>query len=431
MRVRFHAVMLLLTLLVLAGGVGGGLFFWEKWHVPLTPDEVASARTWFGICAAVAAVAAVGSLLLAWRAVRSAGGFRLGWTAITVLWGGALAAGVVTMDGYHWSLRIAHLPSMNDLPVDSTDYTIEKLPFAFRASYVRGRDVYFSNAADELLRADDADPGGSLRVVGRHGIDAASMLHVSGRGTIFVSGRGGFARSGDGGVTWARPLGDWSCWRMAEDPRSGTLFVGTYVWPKSLDRPATLFRSDDDGVTWELLWRDPRLHHVHSIAVDAATGRLFLSTGDTPSKGHGYSDDGGRTWRWLMTGDKQAHTDVAVSGDYVFWGSDDRLGRIIRTSRVDPDAGRALISARHHNIWFLVAEGEQVYAGTFLEFEEGISPVLVVSHDHGCTWQKLLAGSDVAEGARALDACSRRLSDAGWLYFTVGGKHGFRVRRNR
>ncbi len=431
MSVRFHAGLMLGCMLVAGAGAAGGDYYWLTWHVPLTPEEAGPAKMCFWVCAAVLAGGVIGSLLFAWRAVRAAGGLRIGWTAVALLWIAVLAGGVLAVDGCHWSLRIARLPSMDDLPVSADGYEIEKLPFAFTASFVRGRDAYFSNAAGELLRADDADPAGTLRVAGLHGIGGSLVLHVSGRGTIFVSGRGGFARSDDGGTAWTRPLGDWSCWRMAEDPRSGALFVGTYVWPKDLERPASLFRSDDDGASWQLLWRDPRLHHVHAIAVDSDTGRLFMSTGDSPPKGHGFSDDGGRTWTWLMTGGKQAHADVGLSRDFVFWGSDDRLGRILRSPRGDPDAGRTLISARHHNIWFLVTDADQVYAGTFCEFAEDVGPILVASRDQGRTWQKVLNGRDLVGGARALDASSRRLSDAGWLYFTVGGRQGCRVRRVR
>jgi photosystem II stability/assembly factor-like uncharacterized protein len=256
------------------------------------------------------------------------------------------------------------------------------------------------------------------------------MIFVTSRGTIFVSGTGfPTLRSVDRGKTWV-PSHELSVWRIAEDETTHTIYAGVYTRKERPRYIARLLKSNDEGQTWQTIFEDSQLDHIHTVRWDPKYKRLYLSAGDGGRRGQAYSNDSGLTWHWINTGGKQGHTDVAISENNVFWGSDDNLGRILRAPRESVGDGRTILWASDHHVWWVIAKGRQLYAGTLTgERKKYTGAYLLASADEGKTWQKLLEDSDGGAALGAFQAESRELTAAGWLYCSTMSGKSYRIRR--
>jgi photosystem II stability/assembly factor-like uncharacterized protein len=346
----------------------------------------------------------------------------------------AAVAAFLASHQLRWRLwmEITRVPRMDKVPATTAGYTVEQLPFYFRASFARSHDIYFVDSEGKVYRGDDRRNPVEIMLVGNSKIPPR-MIFVSAHGTIFVSGTDfPMVRSSDGGGTWEKSH-DWSFWRMTEDEESHSLYAGNYSPKRHPVYMAKVFKSTDEGRTWQCIFADERLDHVHSVLWDGKYQNLYLSAGDGRYRGQAFSPDKGKTWHWINSGGKQGHTDVALTDRYVLWGSDDNLGRVLRASRTPVKDGKTILWQPHHHVWWIVAKKQQIYAGTFRDTGQGdekyAGAFLLASADEGQTWQKLLEDSDGSRPFSAFDAESRQLSADGWLYCaTVSGK-AYRVRR--
>jgi photosystem II stability/assembly factor-like uncharacterized protein len=236
-------------------------------------------------------------------------------------------------------------------------------------------------------------------------------------------------RSADGGRTWQKVINR-HFWRMDEDEETHTLYAGNYEKTRPRLQPATLFASTDDGTTWRTVFTDNQLDHIHSVRCDPQYHRVYLSAGDGSFRGQAWSGDNGGTWQWINRGGMQGHTDLAFTDQYVVWGSDDHWGRILLGPRDTVGDGKTVLKGRGQDIWFVVAEGSQAYAGTrCLPEARESSAFLLASSDGGRTWRKLLRHSAPAGDEACMASESRRLSTEGWLFFTTTDGKAYRVRR--
>ena len=328
-------------------------------------------------------------------------------------------------------MRIRRILQMDHMPLETAGYTIEKLPFRFAASFARGHDVYFADPQGRIFQVDDRSPLDSARPIGESNI-APRMIFVSSDKTIFVSGNDlPLLRSTDGGKNWEKSH-DWSFWRMTEDEEHHIIYAGNYSRQRHPPFMAKLFKSVDQGKTWQTIFQDEQLDHIHSVAWDANYGILYLTAGDTRHRGQAYSSDYGKTWNWLNTGGKQGHTDVAISEHYVFWGTDDNLGRILRAPRKPVEDGHPILWQPYHHVWWIVVQGRQIYAGTLTGQgkKKYTGAFLMASADEGETWQRLLEESDGKSPLDVFCGESRHLSADGWLYCATSGGKTYRIRRN-
>jgi photosystem II stability/assembly factor-like uncharacterized protein len=327
-------------------------------------------------------------------------------------------------------LHARGVPKTHSLPIDQSGYRIEELPFQLGASYAREHIVHLTDTRGRIYRHDDRE-NGAPKIIGDSHI-RPRLIFVSARGTIFVSGLGfPTLRSRDGGKTWTQTH-ELSVWRMTENEAESVIYAGIYT---RKDRPrhhARLLKSSDEGETWQTVFEDTRLDHIHSVRWDPRYRRLYMSAGDGPWRGQAFSDDRGKTWSWMASGGKQGHTDVAISERFVLWGSDDNLGRILRAPRSAVAPGETILWASDHHVWWIVGRGRQIYAGTLTgERNKYSGAYLLASGDEGATWQKLLEDNDGGAPLSAFQAESRELSAMGWLYCaTLSGK-SYRVRRER
>jgi hypothetical protein len=130
-------------------------------------------------------------------------------------------------------------------------------------------------------------------------------------------------RSDDGLKTW-HLVHESPCmfWNMADDGK-GNVYAALHDW-----NTAVLYRSQDDGFTWEA-WKDfhqilPEhavtyadgdnrfeLRHLHDVIYDPQSDRIIVGTGDLARYAL-ESSDNGKTWRKIWDEGFTAH--VAMSG---------------------------------------------------------------------------------------------------------------------
>jgi hypothetical protein len=110
-------------------------------------------------------------------------------------------------------------------------------------------------------------------------------------------------------------------------------------------RPCAVWRSRDDGMTWEKIFEQDvsSIRHFHTVAADSfEKGVWWLSSGDRVGECHVWrSNDDGGTWTECTDPDPDIalppsflrkkevahrHTDVVVTADHLIWGADDLLG---------------------------------------------------------------------------------------------------------
>lgn len=86
---------------------------------------------------------------------------------------------------------------------------------------------------------------------------------------------------------------------------NGYLYAGTYANadPNGQEVCGHIYRSQDDGVTWTLVYNDtafypdPLARHVHFVQADPYTGKIYASLGDNEFRRKLIrSDDNGNTW---------------------------------------------------------------------------------------------------------------------------------------
>ena len=414
-----------------------GWFLWVA-QTPLDPQQTQQARWGIAISFLLAAGAAIPVIAAAFprhglgssEAKNPATRCRvLARRLLATLGASAIVVAVFVVRPVRWQLRLALVVNANRLPVDRGGYDVERVPFRFTASFARDQNVYFADVDGAIYRSDVGEAVATRTRLGS-ALSHPRMLHVSRRGTIFVSSsQGKTVRSSDGGASWQECFAV-TCWRMEEEERSGALYAG---WYPPRDHPsyyARVLRSLDEGASWQEVFAAEELDHVHAVRWDDRWRRLYIACGDTPRRGQAVSDDGGRSWQWLWRGAKQGHTDVALTANRVVWGSDDYLGRLLIAPRDNLHPGRTVLWAEGSQIWFVVAEERQVFAGTFVERSGSREPaVLLASPDEGDTWQKVLEFRDGELGCKGLSGESRRLSRGGWLYFSTDTGASYRVRR--
>lgn len=338
--------------------------------------------------------------------------------------------GIVLMTCLCVSCIDLDVPNFTSWPADATGYDIEELPELISASYSRGDNVVWSRVDGHIERVDDST-GGATESLGRAQADGSKLLFIAKSGTLFSSAyHMPVMRSDDDGQTWTECL-DVPCWRMDEDDQ-GALYTGNYT--KDGIRVATLYKSIDDGISWDEIFRRDDNDHIHTVRWDDVSKRLYIAYGDQSTRGQAYSDDHGETFHTIVEGPAEGHTDVAISDHYLFWCTDDGSGRVFRVDRDTGDQKTVLTGVGY--VWFGVARGSQIYVGTVSSQDGGGDRgALLASNDDGETWQKLLETRISTEPySVVVEAESRELSAGNWLYFSADmedGLHSFRVRRNR
>ncbi len=162
------------------------------------------------------------------------------------------------------------------------------------------------------------------------------VLFQTSDGTVYVQMDNpcSLYRSGDGLKSWHLVSRD-ACmfWSMADDGK-GNVYATIHNWNE-----ATLWRSPDDGFSWER-WKDfqqlfpeyavtyaenddrMKLRHLHDVLYDQQSGTLVVGTGDVARYAFASQDDG---QTWMRIWDEGFTSHVAMSGGDRFLLGPDQL----------------------------------------------------------------------------------------------------------
>ena len=125
-------------------------------------------------------------------------------------------------------------------------------------------------------------------------------------------------------------------WWSIDSDSAGRLYVGEYG-PQQKGMSKNLWRSVDDGDSWQLAYQAPDQDkvHLHRVAVDPWTDDLWLTVGDGNNRNMLTSNDHGQSWTQV---ERLQATAVAFAEDAIFWGRD-RKGKP-GVLRYDRQSGR-------------------------------------------------------------------------------------------
>lgn len=244
--------------------------------------------------------------------------------------------------------------------------------------------IYFDRVNRILLMAvTEADGLRSIWRLNEQDLTITRVLEENDRpGEVFLGGDGngrvyvGFAdpgtlyRSEDMGINWRKVMDgmDGTFWAIADDAR-GTLWGAQHAW-----NSAILYRSTDDGLTWQP-WKDFQklypdaakpyregddrfaLRHLHSVAW--FDGKLLVGTGDV-ARMTLMSADGGETWRQVW------------SEGYTAWAPlDNRSGLLLGPDRLQSHgiARLDLSNGRSVEVWSPIPYGYAGYTYSLMAME--------------------------------------------------------------
>lgn len=199
--------------------------------------------------------------------------------------------------------------------------------------------------------------GGKLYRLGGHGREAALMFTFPDHVTAIHERKDGLLivitdndqwdpqkpcrvyRSSDAGKTFEQVKqidGGSALWWSITSDRDGRLYLAEYG-PQKKGMSKNLWRSDDDGGTWRVIFQAPDRDkvHLHRIAVDPFSDELWLTVGDGRNRMMLTSRDHGEHWQEI---ERLQATAVAFDQDAIYWGMD-RKGEP-GVLRYDRDSGQ-------------------------------------------------------------------------------------------
>lgn len=222
--------------------------------------------------------------------------------------------------------------------------TDELVPIAVTGGKLFATDrlggIHISDDGETFVRTGVLPDDERVYLGSAHGTPAGTLLVATGRGYA-VPPNGKLWRSDDEGRTFTQVLAfrvgtaaHW-CWASLGD----SIFVSEYG-----QRSATgdgnarqIFRSDDDGRTWQLVYDPPAQAdaHPHQILADTWSGCVFQTWGDVDEKII-RTCDRGRTWEWIH--DYYQPTGGIVRQEGLYWGHEG-IG-VPGVQRYDRETGR-------------------------------------------------------------------------------------------
>ncbi len=322
-------------------------------------------------------------------------------------------------------------------PYFSIDDVAEELPQPLTPLWVGPGDTLYGyyNIDGRLRRS--VDHGETWEVIHQFpGTSSCNGFFVDSRSTIFLSrpspvdnptcGKLQMGRyEGASARVWSEPL-TFDCgegfWKMTED-LDGNLFIGEYAGEWS-DTCAFIWRSMDEGTNWEMVY-DGTERHVHFVACDPYTGKLYAAVGDGFDRARLLrSEDAGDNWDVILEHTLYAQPiSIAFTPTHRVFGSDwgDGLWQknsIYRTEDdVTFDEQLLLLYEENTFVWSMSANGAgTIFAGTVTRDSSGQKPAIYMSHDGGQFWCKAKDLGTVPDAWCGITWISN-FDSAGYAYF--------------
>lgn len=108
-------------------------------------------------------------------------------------------------------------------------------------------------------------------------------------------------------------------WSISAD-KAGRIYLAEYG-PQKKDMSKTLWRSDDDAESWQIIYQAENKDntHLHRVAVDPYTDYVWLTVGDGKNRQMLKSEDHGDSWQKLQS---LQSTSVVFTKEAIYWGKD-------------------------------------------------------------------------------------------------------------
>jgi len=292
-------------------------------------------------------------------------------------------------------------------------------------------NVWLGTWNSKIYKSSDDGSTWTLKYTFDGDVTAVICLFEDSEGNLYSSAQAKniLIRSTDGGENWSTCLtlssAVSSVWQMAEDA-DGNLYAGEYTSGDGTEKYANVWKSTDNGDTWNIVYNDPDARHIHSVVYDTYTGTLYVSSGEQTPSDLVKSTDGGATWATLASGTDVSKATVILPADgYRLLGTDSATGEIYKTTDdtnftkvYDPSAPYDKINY----YWGIHRESDgMILFGAQVEANAEGRATLVGSWDKGATWKVLFEEADYPDSATWGFRSGAVNQDDGLVYFDTRG----------
>lgn len=182
-------------------------------------------------------------------------------------------------------------------------------------------------------------------------------------------------RSADYGLSWDLVFANCNrCWKFGQ-LSNGTILTGTYPTPSP--NAALIYKSDDNGFTWEVFWNFTGQwaapQHIHFLRVNPYNDDIWMGCGDTADAPYQYWN--GTAWTtFYLLAVPYAYTDVLFDATYAYLLPDGSTGLLYRVPHKVTnanyvsskekvlDCGQAMYGAFFNGLMIVPNDGGYVYA---------------------------------------------------------------------
>lgn len=211
---------------------------------------------------------------------------------------------------------------------------------------------------------------------------------------------------------------------MTED-LEGNLWLGEYTYGDATERCAYVYKSTDDGVTWELSLNASEYgfnssRHIHIVQADPYTGDVYATAGDPIA---GYDANSSKlfkyngTWHLLYSGDVDYQFLAGgFTEDYVFLGTDSTSNnKVYRLDKGTDELEVVLLVEGLHIRSISVDNEGRVFAGTSATSNRNFG--IYMSENNGDSWIKIKNAGNETTGTEVGIFLMSRFSDDGYFYY--------------
>jgi uncharacterized repeat protein (TIGR02543 family) len=205
-----------------------------------------------------------------------------------------------------------------------------------------------------------------------------------------------------------------------DDASNGDLFYGVYTFGSSAAN-AQIYRSTDNGATWNSVFYDPTARHIHNVQVDRSNDCVYATAGDVSVYPWNVSyilrsTDNGDTWSQILSDIPQCVA-IDVTPTTRLFGSDYLSGRIYRTT--DDSSYSMVLDVGQSAICYWIRTDsltQRTYASFVSDENNPTFARIYVSEDDGKTWETYLTLTAIQPYDGSLEA-SNFMNGA--MYYTV------------
>jgi hypothetical protein len=185
-------------------------------------------------------------------------------------------------------------------------------------------------------------------------------------------------------------------WYM-DEAKDGSLILGEYARGGGTNPPVNcsfIHKSTDGGLTWTIVYNSTKAghpgRHIHIVATDPYTGKIYASQGDSISADAILrSDDNGTTWKEIYNGSLQAQPiSIVFTPTCRIFGSDDYLITTILKTCDDTNFNEVYrtYSDTDGNFWSMSRDNLTGYIIAGLVSINNENVALLISPDNGTHW---------------------------------------------